>query len=418
MGDLPNSEYARALLRDLGIEDEVPGVDWQKQVRERFGAAGKRFVSAASRMGDCDKLYGLKNASLELSLYVTSQKFQHVNVAFLEWIAGAFNGEPATVLDIGCDSGVLTCAMAKHWPGARFIGIEPNAKAAGVARQLVALHGLENVEVRCMRLEDIEAQASDLKNACDLVVGLCVFHDIFDTLRDFDQRGLPTFGIENAEIAELPDESAVRNVAYALAHEGLFLACSRWSDPGHTLRWMRLAEKASFQTDFANSVMLVADSPDRKESLPLTLHRVTANPVQATPDDVLSLHSSRSFHEIFRHVDFEGAVAEAIYRSLGAKEMLMGYEAYYYESAIVERQQVFVARSVAGIYQAMSDGYRRLQVQPLAGLPTLVCALAAAAEVASFSADVQNTPAGEIDQRWALYGVEEMLRTGILPESE
>lgn len=417
MGDLSNGEYARALLRDLGIEEEVPGVDWQSQVRERFGAAGKRFVNAASRMGDCDKLYGLKNASLELSLYVTSQKFQHVNVAFLEWLTGAFTGEPTTVLDIGCDSGVLTCAMAKHWPGARFIGIEPNAKAAAVARQLVARHGLENVEIRCMRLEDVEAQAPDLKDACDLVVGLCVFHDIFDRLRDFDQRGLPTFGIENAEIAELPDESALRSVAYALASGGLFLASSRWSDPGHTLRWMRLAEKAGFQTDFANSIMLAADSPDRKELLPLTLHRVTANPVQATPDDVLSLHSSRSFHEIFRHVDFEGAIAEAMYRSLGAKEMLMGYEAYYYEGAIVERQQVFVAGSVAGMYQAMSDGCRRLQIQPLTGLPSLVRTLTGLAEVATFSAEVQSTSAGEIAQRWALYGLEEILRAGVFPES-
>ena len=88
MSNSPNREYVCGVLRERGVEATIPHARFARQVRKSFGQTGKRMLEGMSRIAGGEKLdlYGLKNSSLELSLCVTSQLFQHVPAAFLEWM--------------------------------------------------------------------------------------------------------------------------------------------------------------------------------------------------------------------------------------------------------------------------------------------------------------------------------------------
>jgi 2-polyprenyl-3-methyl-5-hydroxy-6-metoxy-1,4-benzoquinol methylase len=63
----------------------------------------------------------------------------------------------ATILDVGCGCGANARVVRARWPGARIIGVEPNAKAAAEARQVCdsVFHG--TLEEWLVSGEDIPA---------------------------------------------------------------------------------------------------------------------------------------------------------------------------------------------------------------------------------------------------------------------
>jgi FkbM family methyltransferase len=58
----------------------------------------------------------------------------------LEWI-----DQPRVIVDVGANIGVYTVALAKIFPSATVIPLEPDAAVTEVLRKNVALNGLENV---------------------------------------------------------------------------------------------------------------------------------------------------------------------------------------------------------------------------------------------------------------------------------
>lgn len=79
----------------------------------------------------------------------------------------------ATVVDVGCGGGVTLATIATAFPKARCIGYDPSAAAIGIARDLVAERGLDNVEFVAASGAELPADG-----AADLVLTFDCLHDM------------------------------------------------------------------------------------------------------------------------------------------------------------------------------------------------------------------------------------------------
>lgn len=101
---------------------------------------------ALGQNSDNDSFYRLKNKTLAGSLCVSaafdSGVFRHIGNMLVD------NSELlcGTVLDIGCDCGIVTCFMASENPDTKFIGVDKNELAVNNAKELAESLGLKNVE--------------------------------------------------------------------------------------------------------------------------------------------------------------------------------------------------------------------------------------------------------------------------------
>lgn len=101
---------------------------------------------ALGQNSDNDSFYRLKNKTLAGSLCVSaafdSGVFRHIGNMLVD------NSDLlcGTVLDIGCDCGIVTCFMASENPDTKFIGVDKNELAVNNAKELAESLGLNNVE--------------------------------------------------------------------------------------------------------------------------------------------------------------------------------------------------------------------------------------------------------------------------------
>lgn len=89
-------------------------------------------------------------------------------------------------LDVGCGAGRVSAALARAYPRARVVGFDPDA--ASVARARDTVSGLDNVEIRQGRVDQIADGGFDLALLFDCL------HDMTDpegTLRDIRARLSP-----------------------------------------------------------------------------------------------------------------------------------------------------------------------------------------------------------------------------------
>jgi ubiquinone/menaquinone biosynthesis C-methylase UbiE len=78
-----------------------------------------------------------------------------------------------TGIDVGCGSGVAITELAKAFPKASFVGVDPSPTALAEARALVSQAGVSNVELR-----DGTAEGLKEEDAFDLVMVLDCMHDM------------------------------------------------------------------------------------------------------------------------------------------------------------------------------------------------------------------------------------------------
>ncbi|MGN0458704.1 MAG: methyltransferase domain-containing protein [Eubacterium sp.] len=104
--------------------------------------------------------YEVKNKSLTGSLCISaafdSGLFRHLGNMIIDE-SELFKG---TVLDIGCDCGIVTCFIAQQYPESRVVGVDCNELAVNNARELAQRLGLTNVE---FKTADIYEYISDEK---------------------------------------------------------------------------------------------------------------------------------------------------------------------------------------------------------------------------------------------------------------
>jgi 2-polyprenyl-3-methyl-5-hydroxy-6-metoxy-1,4-benzoquinol methylase len=128
--------------------------------------------------GNFLSVYTVKNSFLDFSLRIASQFTGSEHRAYLRWFIDIVQEEPKTIVDIGCDNGVLTCAYAERFSGSNVIGIDVCAEGIECATELAARLKLRNAHFYQASLD--EYVATNNQNSSDLVTLTRVHEDLAD----------------------------------------------------------------------------------------------------------------------------------------------------------------------------------------------------------------------------------------------
>jgi len=120
-------------------------------IAERHGLAGQRFGQLASDpAASRSELFAAKNASLELSLDAAMLWSGDLYRQQLPLIAGAVGRlRPNSIVDVGCEQGLITCLLAAAAPNSSVVGIDPCPHAIARAQELAFALDLQNVTFNC-----------------------------------------------------------------------------------------------------------------------------------------------------------------------------------------------------------------------------------------------------------------------------
>jgi len=203
-----SSDRVDTVLGELGLTGPFAQETYVKNMERQYGRKADRYMDAVDSAHSAEfsparwgNLYQLKNSDWRMSAYSSAHAYSPLYRAFLLWIAEHLDTQPARIVDLGCENGLLTLAMAKLMPNATLLGIErvPNALAAARRRQ--TRHAVKNAT---FLRADLSKPFDQVPPKSDLIIAAWVLHEILGTVRDGSDlgKGKGQFLQNLAEIAE------------------------------------------------------------------------------------------------------------------------------------------------------------------------------------------------------------------------
>ncbi len=237
----------KAYWRALGLPDDLPADQISSQLDSKFPKEFASFREIAAKRAEgvkTDDVYHLKNASLAFSLLIGALFRGAAHCAVMRWVSER-PYSPATVLDIGCDNGLLTCFYAFLWPSATVKGVDISNDGIDRARELAALLELTNI--------DFETQCAENLNACepdrtyDLIITSTVLEDAgyFESMESDEYFLDEAFDIESQK----PGPPAFREIARLLAPDGRWLGAEFLMTPHLLWRWVGALQLAGLSIE-------------------------------------------------------------------------------------------------------------------------------------------------------------------------
>ncbi len=227
---------AIGLSKDFAIEEIVERLE-RRYPREYVSFT--ELVEQRANGFDRADIYELKNSSLEFSLLTGAVYRGAVHRAVMRWVSER-KYAPSTVLDLGCDNGILTCFYALLWPDASVTGIDISAAGVARAKDLASLLGVSNASFVVSSIEDFAT--SEREGQFSLAITTTVIHEAayFETLEEDgswfqDEAFAPAF--------EPSTPQFFRTMARLLhPTEGRWLGGEILTTPHLLWRWVRALE--------------------------------------------------------------------------------------------------------------------------------------------------------------------------------
>lgn len=257
-------------FRSVGIRGYRDQDDFRKRLREKHGSTGEQILRgiAAREEGQDADIYPLKNSTLALSIAVTSQYYNQMYRNFLDWVCRAQFPAPKSLLDVGCDNGILTCFYATLYPAAQVAGIDRCKEGIICARELAGRLKLANVRFEVCDLHHLEGTFPD--QFFDLILSTTVFHEVPGFPEDVPDSG------RGVRAMRSDDSNGVRIVA-ALARllragTGTLVSMERCADGEILGWWIRVLSRAGLGVDAGQSTLLSYDNMyNERETLPIVV---------------------------------------------------------------------------------------------------------------------------------------------------
>lgn len=253
-----------------------------RELGGKFGSRWKQLRKVVARRFEGDKsedFYSLKNADLGLSLAVGGFYAGGVSQKFLKHFEPS--AIPESLLDVGCENGLLTCYYGLLYPKARIVGIDPCGAAIRQAEVLRTSLNIRNVEF----LKGELPHAMETQDRFDVIVAVTVFQDA---------EIFPHFGDESAlgftlpsPVSELKELHALRGV---LSANGEFFSFERCAYPAQLAWWIQTAIATGWEIDWGKSRRLdCAPSYDAPNQITLACFRPNDARQTITEEEIRSL---------------------------------------------------------------------------------------------------------------------------------
>ena len=130
------SDTVDRYLREVGFTPRMIADDFWDHLSGRYPEYAERFLQYVNHRRESDNktddyltgvdhLYRVKNASLDFTTAVTSQYFGRLYASYLAMVETlSLPRAASSVLDVGCDNGILTSFYARYFSEAHVLGVD------------------------------------------------------------------------------------------------------------------------------------------------------------------------------------------------------------------------------------------------------------------------------------------------------
>ena len=361
------------VLTELGLRRSLKSHQFWTRLSKRFPKEADEFLSViqAREAGIPEDPYAKKNVTLEFANAVASHFDVNRLYNFLVWLTKEIEpSHGAKILDVGCDNGLLMCALARIYPSIEVTGIDCEEKSVEVARQRVDQLNLSNAFVEHVDIAEFE---NAHEGGVDIIITSNVMHELFAsnsaavdslTIGTVDDGAFNYKDVWESVRIETSKIKALQKISQLLQVGGVYISLDRWATFDKYAMWTKALEETNFQISINHSYILEYDGPnDTKEKMPIT---VAFRPLEhrLSPEEALSVFSYNRFLNATGVLRYEDAnAAEIVFSALNAEDFLNIKITYKDGSGdMIMRQGI--AGALAYQLITTSRGYRKLSIAP------------------------------------------------------
>lgn len=188
---------------------------------------GRAVENEATNEDYNKKFYDLKNQDYETAFIVTGGFDAHIIRNVCNWIDShrdCFNG---TILEIGCDIGIISCFLARAFPNSKIVSIDHYEKSIKIAKELADKLGINNIEFKCL-------DAKDLNEKFDTVFSCRTVHENFPTIDENHNQLYFQFA---SQFADLTNQYA-GVLSNLVSDDGTLITIERMAENPLLLGWL------------------------------------------------------------------------------------------------------------------------------------------------------------------------------------
>lgn len=358
MPDKPESNFVERYFSSIGMKKPRSSKTFWARIEKRFGEQGQAFSTIIDRResgADVDP-YAIKNSSLEMSIEISSQYDSPRIKSYLKWFVAESITNLSTIVDLGCENGIITCAYANLFPNARVIGIDRSRESLAIARELAAKLQLTNIEFRLIEGTENDFGLNGIR--ADVISATFFFHEKMPFTAETTD-----FEFLESRLPEHCDEqvAALALLRTHLTPAGRLITLDRWASPQATWRWHNLCAQAGFSVSLRDSYMLQFSGVGGNQYAPVTVAYAETGRTKTTQDLSLAFYAYRGLVDRAEdlHVD-HGPAAEVIWRGLNSGRLLFRGEAIFRDDSGTERIDIVASGPLLAQFSYSTTGFREI----------------------------------------------------------
>jgi SAM-dependent methyltransferase len=322
-----------------------------------YGTPFAAFCKARMNSRTPKYLQRLKQSTLPLSLYISSFFYRDRMLKLLSYLDGIDSNNISTVVELGCENGALTCAIAKLWPKAKVIGVDLGKNSINHANELKKNLKIENVSF-------VHADAHDyLKSAqsgsLDLIISACFLRE-FEIDRTHSQLIISERFDEIEEIKSTPSQVGLieflRDVAASLRDNGLFLSLDRLPSMYDYWRFIQCVEQTGLMTRLTESGRIDVETADYREILPLFVFEKKQPLGTTAVSELVSFAARASIKDQLGEVN--EYLTEALYRSIKINEIRFRAVCPYFDGSGTLMIELIRSEALLMLRESTNRGFR------------------------------------------------------------
>lgn len=249
--------------------DLDPGLRYLKEIefdriRGKYGLADrlrKNFGnSKAEKIWDewqsipvgSKEFYEFKNSDPEISKAFSEAYDGDIIRKACNYISNHKEYFGSTILEVGCDCGLISCFLAKTFPDSKIVSIDRCAAAIEIAKEFAKKQGVENIEFRSCDLKDV-------KDTFDTVFSMRTVHENNNAEEDLVNDLSEQAAIFKEELTEYAS-----SLSKVLSDQGALISVERIGRNALLLGWMEAMEDVDLAFDLSCYEELICEEAGDK----------------------------------------------------------------------------------------------------------------------------------------------------------
>lgn len=302
-------------------------------------------------------LYELKNQSMQLGLDFSAFSADLYR-RFFDWLLASNITMPARVLDIGCDNGIVTCFLAKHYPDSEFLGIDLTENGIKAAQELAIKLDLKNVTFQRMSAFEVHDTYSNYFN---MIISVRSLHEILDGFTKIRFWSIKDFE-SNISITEQIGE--MTKILNALAPGGQLVAFERLHCDADIASFIKMLNLSGLSVNEYFSSMISFQEVGKELTMPAIVFEKSPDAIYSTGDILLSIYHLRNedLPVLERGTNYEGFLAEAFVEQISDKELIKGVNIIFNDGSGTMRCEIWQNEQFIFAYNYTNIGFRSINI--------------------------------------------------------